>query len=91
MPELMPELLFVCVAGLMLSLLLGLLRVLRGPEAGDRMMAAQLIGTTGVGILLLLSLLLEQPALTDVALILALLAAVAVAAFSGQQQEVSND
>ncbi len=77
--------------GLILSLLLGLIRVLRGPEAGDRMMAAQLIGTTGVGILLLLSLLLDQPALADVALILALLAAVAVAAFSGQQQAVSND
>lgn len=87
----MPELLFVSLIGLMLSLLLGLIRVLRGPEAGDRMMAAQLIGTTGVGILLLLSLLLNQPALADVALILALLAAVAVAAFSGQQQAVSND
>jgi len=87
----MPELLFVCVAGLMLSLLLGLIRVLRGPEAGDRMMAAQLIGTTGVGILLLLSMLLNQPALVDVALILALLAAVAAAAFSGQQEASSND
>ena len=87
----MPELLFVTLTGLMLSLLLGLIRVLRGPEAGDRMMAAQLIGTTGVGILLLLSLLLNQPALADVALILALLAAVAAAAFSGQQQETSND
>ena len=75
----------------MLSLLLGLIRVLRGPEAGDRMMAAQLIGTTGVGILLLLSLLLNQPALADVALILALLAAVAAAAFSGQQEASSND
>ncbi len=87
----MPELLFVTLTGLMLSLLLGLIRVLRGPEAGDRMMAAQLIGTTGVGILLLLSLLLNQPALADVALILALLAAVAAAAFSGQQQAASND
>lgn len=87
----MPELLFACIAGLMLSLLLGLIRVLRGPEAGDCMMAAQLIGTTGVGILLLLSLILNQPALSDVALILALLAAVAVAAFSGQQQADSND
>jgi multicomponent Na+:H+ antiporter subunit F len=87
----MHELLFICVTGLMLSLLLGLIRVLRGPQAGDRMMAAQLIGTTGVGILLLLSLLLDQPALADVALILALLAAVAVAAFSGQQQAASND
>jgi multicomponent Na+:H+ antiporter subunit F len=87
----MHELLFICVTGLMLSLLLGLIRVLRGPQAGDRMMAAQLIGTTGVGILLLLSLLLDQPALADVALILALLAAVAVAAFSGQQQVTGND
>jgi multicomponent Na+:H+ antiporter subunit F len=87
----MPELLFVCLAGLMLSLLLGLIRVLRGPEAGDRMLAAQLIGTTGVGILLLLSLLFNQPALADVALILALLAAVAAAAFSSQQQVASND
>jgi len=87
----MHELLFMCVTGLMLSLFLGLIRVLRGPQAGDRMMAAQLIGTTGVGILLLLSLLLDQPALADVALILALLAAVAVAAFSGQQQAASND
>jgi multicomponent Na+:H+ antiporter subunit F len=80
----MDELLLVCVTGLMLSLLLGLIVVLRGHDDGDRMMAAQLIGTTGVGILLLLSLLLSQPALADVALVLALLAAVAVAAFTGQ-------
>lgn len=80
----MVELLLVCVTGLMLSLLLGLIVVLRGPDDGERMMAAQLIGTTGVGILLLLSLLLSQPALADVALVLALLAAVAVAAFTGQ-------
>jgi len=87
----MPELLSLCVGGLMLSLFLGLLRVLRGPEAGDRMLATQLIGTAGVGLLLLLSVLLEQPALIDVALILALLAAVAAAAFTGQQREARDD
>lgn len=87
----MPELLSLCVAGLMFSLLLGLLRVQRGPEVGDRMLAAQLIGSTGVAMLLLLSVLFKQPALTDVALILALLAAVAAAAFSGRQQEPGND
>jgi hypothetical protein len=32
----MPELLSVCVGGLMLRLFLGLLRVLRAPEAGER-------------------------------------------------------
>jgi multicomponent Na+:H+ antiporter subunit F len=87
----MSEVLFVCIGGLMLSLLLGLVRVLRGPEAGDRMLAAQLIGTTGVGLLMLLGLLLNVPALTDVALILALLAAVAAAAFTGRQRVPDND
>ena len=87
----MPELLSLAVGGLMLSLFLGLLRVLRGPEAGDRMLATQLIGSAGVGLLLLLSVLLEQQALIDVALILALLAAVAAAAFTGQQREARDD
>jgi len=87
----MSELLAVSTLGLMLSLFLGLLRVVRGPGAGDRMLAMQLIGTTGVGLLLLLSLMLDQTALIDVALILALLAAVAAAAFTGQELETGDD
>ncbi|MBU1191960.1 MAG: multiple resistance and pH regulation protein F [Gammaproteobacteria bacterium] len=87
----MTELLAIVTLGLMFSLFLGLLRILRGPGAGNRMLAAQLIGTTGVAMLLLLSLLLDQYALIDVALILALLAAVAAAAFTGQQRESGHD
>ena len=83
----MPELYTFAVLGLMFSLLLGLARVFRGPEEGDRMLAIQLIGTAGVGVLMLLSRLLAQPALLDVALILALLAAVASAAFTGLPRE----
>jgi multicomponent Na+:H+ antiporter subunit F len=79
----MTELFLLCVLGLVLSLFLGLQRVLLGPGAGDRMLATQLIGTAGVGMLLLLGVLLDQPALLDVALLLALLAAVATAAFTG--------
>jgi multicomponent Na+:H+ antiporter subunit F len=86
----MTELLSLSVLVLMLSLFLGLIRVLLGPGAGNRMLAMQLIGTAGVGMLLLLGSLLEQPALVDVALILALLAAVAAAAFTGVQ-ETRND
>ena len=86
----MTELLSLSVLVLMLSLFLGLVRVLLGPGAGNRMLATQLIGTAGVGLLLLLGSLLEQPALVDVALILALLAAVAAAAFTGVQ-ETRND
>lgn len=82
----MTELLLLCALGLMSSLLLGLLRVLLGPGAGDRMLAIQLIGTAGVGMLLLLGVLLDQPALLDVALLLALLAAVAAAAFTGARK-----
>jgi multicomponent Na+:H+ antiporter subunit F len=82
----MTELFMLSALGLMLSLFLGLLRVFLGPDAGDRMLAIQLIGTAGVGILLLLKVLLNQPALLDVALLLALLAAVAAAAFTGQQK-----
>lgn len=66
---------------LLLSLAVGLLRVLRGPTPADRMLAAQLFGTTGVAILLLLADVLAAPALIDVALIVALLAAVALIAF----------
>jgi multicomponent Na+:H+ antiporter subunit F len=87
----MTELLAIVTLGLMFSLFLGLLRILRGPGAVNRMLAAQLIGTTGVAMLLLLSLLLDQHALIDVALILALLAAVAAAAFTGQQRETDHD
>ncbi|MGB5179850.1 MAG: monovalent cation/H+ antiporter complex subunit F [Gammaproteobacteria bacterium] len=82
----MYELLSVVTLGLMLSLFVGLLRVLLGPSAGDRMLAIQLIGTAGVGMLLVLNVLLKQPALIDVALLLALLAAVAAAAFTGLQK-----
>jgi multicomponent Na+:H+ antiporter subunit F len=60
---------------------LGLLRIFYGPAAADRMMAAQLIGTGGVAVLLLLAVGTETPPVVDVALLLALLAAFASAAF----------
>lgn len=66
---------------LLASLVLGLIRIWRGPGFADRMLAAQLFGTTGVAALLVLAELLHMPALRDVALLLALLAIVAVLAF----------
>ena len=61
--------------GLILALLgLGLVSILRGPGDADRMMAAQLIGTAGIAVLLLLGTITGVPAAIDVALILALLA-----------------
>jgi multicomponent Na+:H+ antiporter subunit F len=66
---------------LLLNMVAGLFRIVRGPTAADSMLAAQLFGTTGVGILLLLAP-AAGPALNDVALVFALLAAVATIAFT---------
>jgi multicomponent Na+:H+ antiporter subunit F len=63
-------------AGLVLAMVaLGLARILWGPGDADRIMAAQLLGTGGIAVLLLLSEATSVPAAVDVALTLALLAA----------------
>ena len=66
---------------LFLTLVGGLVRVVLGPTPPDRMLAAQLMGTTGVGVLLLLSQALHRPSLMDVALVFSLLAALTTVAF----------
>jgi len=60
---------------------LGLVRVLRGPADADRMMAAQLLGTGGIAVVLLLGEATGEAAAVDVALTLSLLAAFATFAF----------
>jgi multicomponent Na+:H+ antiporter subunit F len=65
---------------LLLTMLAGLWRVLRGPSRTDRLVAAQLLGTAGTALLLLLAEGQAQPPLRDAALVLALLAAVLSAA-----------
>ena len=63
------------------SIMLGLVRILKGPKAADRMLAAQLFGTGGVAILLILAHAMQMPSLVDVALIYALLAAITMVVF----------
>ncbi|MEN8166559.1 MAG: monovalent cation/H+ antiporter complex subunit F [Pseudomonadota bacterium] len=66
---------------LLLTLVAGLWRVLRGPTPADRMLAAQLFGTTAAASLLLLAQASGTSYLRDVALVFALLAAVTAIAF----------
>ncbi|HMP89021.1 MAG TPA: monovalent cation/H+ antiporter complex subunit F [Kiritimatiellia bacterium] len=66
---------------LMLNLLAGLVRIYRGPTPADRLLAAQLLGTTGTAVLLVLSAWQGLGALIDAAIIFALLAAVTLIAF----------
>jgi multicomponent Na+:H+ antiporter subunit F len=74
---------------LLLTLAMGLLRALRGPTLEDRLLSLQLLGSGGVAFLLLMSGVLQAPALVDVSLLLALLAAVAAVALT--RREVSRD
>jgi len=59
----------------------GLARALRGPADADRVVAAQLLGSGGIGALLLVGAAAREHAVVDVALTLALLAAFASIAF----------
>lgn len=67
---------------LLVNLLAALVRVMRGPTAADRLLAALLFGTTGVAILLLLAYAGGGHGLVDTALVFALLAAITGAAFA---------
>jgi multicomponent Na+:H+ antiporter subunit F len=78
-----------CLVILLITLALGLARALRGPSLEDSLASILLIGTGGVASLCLLALLLSAPALFDVALLLAVLAAVAAAAIT--RREAGND
>jgi multicomponent Na+:H+ antiporter subunit F len=70
-------------AGLiLLSVAVGLARVLRGPTSADRMMAAQLLGTGGIAGMLLLADATQVPAVVDVALVLAVVSGFAGIAFA---------
>jgi multicomponent Na+:H+ antiporter subunit F len=69
-------------AGFVLTMVaLGLLVILQRPAEVDHMMSAQLLGTGGVAILVLLAAATETPPIVDVALLLALFAAFAAVAF----------
>jgi multicomponent Na+:H+ antiporter subunit F len=81
---------------LLLTLLAGLIRIVRGPTRADRMLAAQLFGSTGVALLLILTWVLQLPFLVDVALVLVLVAQTSVLTFlrfvwtSSQESEGEN-
>lgn len=69
---------------LLLNVVVGLLRVARGPTFADRVLVVQLFGTTGVAVLLLLSADAGRASLRNVALIFAILAPITVVAFVRQ-------
>ncbi|RAL25296.1 hypothetical protein DL240_03535 [Lujinxingia litoralis] len=58
-----------------------IIRIWRGPSGADRMMGAQLFGSSGAAVVLVLAGMAQEWGLIDVALVFAALAAVTVVAF----------
>jgi multicomponent Na+:H+ antiporter subunit F len=77
----MPDFLLWAAAFVLAMVALGLVRVKLGPGYADRMMAAQLLGSGSIAVLLLFGAATGETAVIDVALTLALLAAFASSAF----------
>lgn len=77
----MTSFLFGAALFILLAMAAGLMRVFRGPAAADRLMAAQLAGSGGVAVLLLLAAAMGNPAIIDVALMLGILAVFASVGF----------
>ena len=77
----MAELLVAAALFVLGTVVLGLVRILRGPGDAERMMAAQLLGTGGIAVLLLVGAATGESAVVDVALTFALLATFASIAF----------
>jgi multicomponent Na+:H+ antiporter subunit F len=75
------DFLLVAAVFVMAMVALGLVRILRGPDDTNCLMATQLLGTGGIAALLLLAASTPVPGTVDVALMLSLLAAFASVAF----------
>ncbi|SDR93496.1 multisubunit sodium/proton antiporter, MrpF subunit [Gillisia sp. Hel1_33_143] len=67
---------------LTVSVILIVIRFIKGPSIIDRIIAVDLIITTGIGFIGTYSILTNQPAFLDVAMILALIAFLGTVAFS---------
>ena len=90
----MDEFLLLMAAFVVLMVALGLVRVARGPGYADRMMAAQLLGSGAIAVLLLFGAATGEVATVDVALTLALLAAfasIAFVMFAAPQEPLVNE
>lgn len=78
--------LLVVVIALSLILLVSLAIIIGRAKNTDRLLAVQLVGTVGLGILLVFAVLMQQRALLDTAFILVLLAVLLIAVFAHRKQ-----
>jgi multicomponent Na+:H+ antiporter subunit F len=67
---------------LAVSTVLIFIRFLRGPTLSDRVVALDLLITTGIGIIAVYSIITDQPTFLDIAMIVALIGFLGTVAFS---------
>jgi multicomponent Na+:H+ antiporter subunit F len=73
---------FIIMPVLAVSALLIFIRFLIGPSLSDRVVALDLLITTGIGMIAIYSITTNQPTFLDIAMILALIAFLGTVAFS---------
>ncbi len=83
---------FIILPVLAVSILLVFIRFLMGPKLSDRVVALDLLLTTGIGIIAVYSVVTNQPAFLDIAMIMALIAFLGTVAFAYYlQKREEND
>jgi len=73
---------FILLPVLSVAMVLLFIRFLLGPSIADRVIALDLLITTGIGIISIYSIITNQPTFLDIAMILALIAFLGTVAFS---------
>lgn len=73
---------FIILPILAISILIIFIRFLMGPKLSDRVIALDLLLTTGIGIIAVYSVITNQPAFLDIAMIMALIAFLGTVAFA---------
>jgi len=73
---------YILLPVLSIAMVLLFVRFLLGPSIADRVIALDLLITTGIGIISIYSIITNQPTFLDIAMILALIAFLGTVAFS---------
>jgi len=73
---------YIILPVLAFSALLIFIRFVMGPSLSDRVVALDLLITTGIGIIAIYSIVTDQPTFLDIAMILALIAFLGTVAFA---------
>ena len=81
---------YIILPVLSISILLVFIRFVKGPTISDRVVAVDLLVTSGIGIIAVYSILTHQPTFLDIALILALIGFLATVAYSFYIQKRKN-